>query len=75
MNDPQYPRGKIHPEDEGELDIRVGVDSKTQTVIVDFGKPILWVGFSAEHARSIAATLIRCADSIKELEAKAKGEA
>lgn len=65
MSDPKYPRGKIHPDDQGELALRVFVDAATSTVIVHFSSPVTWIGFASEHARDVAAKLIACAERIE----------
>lgn len=38
-----YPRGQIRVDDDGELQMRFAV--KDGTLIVDFGKPVVWLGF------------------------------
>lgn len=45
-----YPRGKLNENDEGELCMAVGIRDKT--IIIDFGKPVAWIGLSALDARS-----------------------
>lgn len=59
MNE-QYPRGKLNADDEGALAIAITV--KDKTVIVDFGKPVNWLGLDADSARNLARTLLRRAD-------------
>jgi len=51
----QFPQGKLTPEDEGE--IRIAIGQKDGKVVVDFGKPIAWVGFDPEQAESFADTI------------------
>lgn len=75
MTDPKYPRGKINPHDEGELGLRIFIDDATSTVIVDFSKPVIWVGFSAADARHIAAMLVQQAERIEQRERLPKAEA
>lgn len=52
-----FPDGKITDDDEGE--IRIGITRKDDTVVIDFGKPIAWIGFTKEQAKEIGETLIR----------------
>ena len=50
----EFPRGKITPEDEGELKMAVGIHPETGKVIVDFGKPVAWIGMEARDALQLA---------------------
>lgn len=54
----EFPRGKIEPSDEGEIRFAVGADQETQTVVLDFGKPVAWIGMTPEQAVEIAQSLI-----------------
>ena len=65
MTDPRYPRGKIHPEDQGETGLRIFIDGRTQTVVLDFMKPVCWLGFSARDVRNVARMLVQAADHIE----------
>ena len=56
----QFPRGKLHESDEGEL--RIGVTVNQGTVIVAFGKEVAWLGLTPQIARDLADTLIARAD-------------
>lgn len=53
----KFPDGKIHPLDEGEIRIRIGVVEGR--VVLDFGKPITSVGFTREQALQIGQGLIQ----------------
>jgi hypothetical protein len=55
----EFPRGKLVEEDEGEIRVAIAADHKTQTVVIDFGKPVAWIGFTGEQAQQIADTLIK----------------
>jgi len=57
-----YPRGKLNQNDEGELQIRIGVQDRT--VVLDFGKPIHWLGFDAATARAVGERLVARANEI-----------
>lgn len=39
---PRYPRGKLNAHDEGEIQWRARVEGNT--LILDFGKPVVWLG-------------------------------
>ncbi len=64
MTDPQYPRGKIAENDGGALGVRVSAHKKTNTVIVDFGKAIEWIGFDKNMALEVARIIIVAANSL-----------
>jgi hypothetical protein len=57
-----FPRGKLTAEDEGGLAVAIGV--KDKTVIVDFGKEVVWLGLDAASARQFAKNIMRRADEI-----------
>lgn len=56
----KFPRGKLNEDDEGELTMGVAADGGT--VILNFGKPVAWVGLPPALARELAASLIKKAD-------------
>jgi hypothetical protein len=53
-----FPQGKIHPADEGELQIRLGVSPDGSKIVLEFGKQITWIGFDHESAKEFAYTLL-----------------
>lgn len=58
----RFPRGRLTPTDEGEIGIRIAhVDG---VIVINFGKPIAWIGFPASDARELAALLVKHADEI-----------
>lgn len=59
----EYPEGKLNPDDEGELKMAVGTEGGR--VVMKFGKPVAWIGFTDAQAREIAALLCKHADSLK----------
>lgn len=56
----QYPDGKLTDSDEGE--IRIGITNKDGRIVIEFGKPIYWIGFTKEQAIEIGNTLIQRAN-------------
>ena len=52
-----YPRGKIHKDDEGG--IKIGVTVKDKTLIIDFGKSITWLGLGKDDAINLANVLLK----------------
>lgn len=59
----EHPRGRLTPTDEGGIKIAVG--SKNGAVVIDFGTPVVWIGFSPAEARQVAESLLKHADSIE----------
>jgi hypothetical protein len=51
----KFPEGKLNSEDEGELSFAVGLQGKK--IVVDFGKPVAWVGMDATQADDLASLL------------------
>lgn len=58
----EHPRGRLTPTDEGG--IRIAVGSKNGAVVIDFGTPVAWIGFSPQEARQIAESLVKHADHL-----------
>jgi hypothetical protein len=58
----QFPRGKLNADDEGELNVRIGVRDKT--LVIDFGKPTVWIGLDKHTALALAATIKKRAEEI-----------
>jgi len=53
----KYPDGKLNENDEGEIQIGVAADTEHQKVILNFGVPVAWIGFTAEQALELADSL------------------
>lgn len=51
--EPEYPEGKLNPDDEGALAFAVGIDQEKRILIVNFNKPITWIGLSLSDARRL----------------------
>lgn len=66
----QYPMGSLDKTDEGEL--AFGITSHRGKVIVNFGKPIAWLGMDAAQAVVLAKTLLEHAARCRDLGAKQK---
>lgn len=61
----EYPAGRLDGSDDGALALMVAADPATGTVVIDFGKPVKWIGLKpadvaglvkllAHHARNVA---------------------
>lgn len=59
----EHPNGRLTPTDEGG--IRFAVGARNGTVVLDFGKPVVWVGMPPSQARQLAEALVRHADAIE----------
>lgn len=59
----EFPEGKLNEGDEGEL--RFAVYRRSGNVILDFGKPLAWVGLPPNTARQLAALLCKGADVLE----------
>lgn len=56
----EFPQGKLAEHDEGELQFAIGVrDGK---VVIEFGKPVHWVGMDRHQAMQLGEMLIAKAD-------------
>lgn len=53
----RFPEGKLCDEDEGEIQIQLGSDRDYGKVVIDFGRPVAWVGFNPMQARDLAECL------------------
>ncbi len=57
-----FPRGKLNDEDEGAL--AIGVAVRDRTVIINFFKPIVWIGMDRATALAFAENIRRNAEKI-----------
>lgn len=51
----KFPEGKISERDEGEIAFAVGAEDGK--IVLNFGKPVAWIGFTPEQAMEIARTI------------------
>lgn len=51
----QHPEGMLTSDDEGEIKIAIGVHEGK--VVINFGKPVSWIGFSPAQARALAESI------------------
>ena len=52
----QFPQGQLNQTDEGEIKLAVGLEGSK--VVLNFGKPVAWVGLDADQARQLAGSLL-----------------
>ena len=59
-----FPDGKIHESDEGELAMAIATDPKKKVVIVEFGKAVKWMGLDKSSALEFGRLLIKKAEEL-----------
>lgn len=57
-----HPRGKLNADDEGGLALGLAVQDRT--VILNFGKPVAWIGMGKDDAMALGLAIIAKAESI-----------
>lgn len=60
----RYPEGKLGAHDEGEIAFAVAADPKNKKVLINFGKPVAFLGMNREQAVALAHLLIQKAMEI-----------
>lgn len=65
----RHPQGRLVQDDEGE--IRLAVGHANGKVVVEFGKPIAWIGFTPEQALDLAQSIRAHALNIRDRQRKA----
>jgi len=66
----RFPKGKLSPEDKGELAIAIGADEEKGVIVIRFGKPMSWIAMYPDEAVALADDLLNKAHKLSEL----KGE-
>jgi hypothetical protein len=61
----RYPEGKLGEHDEGEIAFAVAADPKNKKVLIDFGKPVAFLGMNPEQAVALGEMLIAKAGELK----------
>ena len=60
----KYPQGHLNDDDEGEL--RIGIGVSEGKVVINFGTPVVWIGFDADQAIELACHILGTAKKIKD---------
>lgn len=55
----KFPEGKINPDDQGEIRLRIAFDNASQNLIIDFGAPVVWVGMPPQLATKFANLILK----------------
>lgn len=63
-----FPYGRLNPDDEGQLRMAVGVKQGPlgKVVVIDFGKPVTWLGLPVKEARELVGLILRHVKTIEE---------
>jgi hypothetical protein len=62
----RFPLGKLTQSDEGEIQFGIAADLAKGKVVINFGEPTAWIGFTAEQAEQIAESLLTKARQIRD---------
>ncbi len=57
------PQGFLNPTDEGELKLAIGIEQNK--VVINFGKPVAWIGFDWKQALELAELIRKKAHEIR----------
>ena len=60
----KFPQGKLKKGDEGE--IRFAMTVYNGKIVMDFGKPVQWLGIDVETAREIANNILKKCDELEQ---------
>jgi hypothetical protein len=60
----EYPEGRIGAHDEGALVFKVAADRSTGTVIIDFNKPVAFIGLKPRDIAALVKVLIEKAREV-----------
>lgn len=53
----KFPEGKLNATDEGEIQFGIAADVAANTVVLNFGTPVVWLGLTPAQAIAIADSL------------------
>jgi hypothetical protein len=60
----RFPQGQLNQNDEGEIMFAVAADKNQGKVLINFGKPVAWVGMDREQAIDLSNLLRQKADAL-----------
>lgn len=60
----EWSQGRINSDDEGDLAMAVTADKEHGVVILDFGKPVKWVGLPPQNVAQLVEMLIKAAREV-----------
>lgn len=62
----RYPEGKLGAHDEGEIAFAVAADPVNKKILIDFGKPVAFLGMNKAQAVELGQMLIAKAKQLKD---------
>ncbi len=63
MKNKQYPQGKLREDDDGAIEMKIGVYKGK--VVIEFANQVKWFGMNADEAIQMGMTLIASANDAK----------
>lgn len=63
----QFPQGKIHAADEGQVSMRIASDIRRQVVVIEFENAVKWLGMPKREALSLAELLTKRANELPDV--------
>ncbi len=60
-----FPEGRLNRQDQGELAYAVATDPVNQVVIINFGKPVVWVGLPKNELLALVELLTEKAKELR----------
>lgn len=57
----KIPQGMLTPQDEGEIKFAVGLSMDKKRIVINFGKPVRWVGMNRNQAIDVGKAIIKTA--------------
>jgi hypothetical protein len=72
MSDPgptgEFPQGKIHPMDEGELRFALIRDKKRNVIVFEFGKSVRWLALDKAAAITLGNAILERAKELDDVQ-------
>lgn len=59
-----YSQGRISPQDDGDLAFAIAADKGHGTVVIDFGKPVTWIGLKPDDVARLVKVLVEKAQEV-----------
>lgn len=60
-----FPRGRLNANDEGQL--RIAATIKDNTMVLDFGEPVAWIGLGLHEVTALLELLEKYERKLKEM--------
>lgn len=68
----EYPKGQLNPNDEGALAFAIAVDDKKKLMMINFNKPVTWMGLYLPDAKRLHEAIGKKIKQLEELNEKGK---